>query len=301
MKEASAFAPGHLTGFFQICDESEDPLHKGARGAGVSIVRGVHTRVKVEPSDRSSFTIRINGELTYHAFVSENVLWHMLRYPGQPYTVNVEHEVKIPVGAGLGSSGSGALTLALALNEALGLDMSTVEAAQVAHTAEIECRTGLGSVFAALEGGFGVLVKPGGPGIGEALRYNRCHELSVVYLHFGPISTREALADEGLRRRINELGGSFVDELKRDLNPSHFMTLSRRFTDHIGITTPRLNAVLEKANDAGIPCTMAIFGEVAFSLVLNEEADSVAETLRDAAPHHEVQIVKVDDQGARLT
>jgi pantoate kinase len=60
MKEASAYAPGHLTGFFQICDEPEDPLHKGARGSGASITRGVNTRVQAEPSDRNSFTISID-------------------------------------------------------------------------------------------------------------------------------------------------------------------------------------------------------------------------------------------------
>jgi pantoate kinase len=301
MREVSAFAPGHLTGFFQICDEPEDPLHKGARGSGVSIVKGVYTKIRVEPSDRNTFTISINGEVTDRAFVSENVLRRMLWRQEQPYTVRVEHELQIPVGAGFGSSGGGALTLALALNEALDLGMSTVEAAQVAHVAEIECGTGLGSVFATLEGGFGVLVKPGGPGIGEALKYDRSDELSVVYLHFGPISTKEALANEKLRRKINEIGSVLVDELQRDLKPILFMELSQRFTDHVGIATPRLRGVLSKADEAGIPCAMVMFGEVAFSLVTRDEADRVARVFRDAVPGHEVHIVHIDDQGARLT
>jgi pantoate kinase len=213
----------------------------------------------------------------------------------------VEHELEIPLGAGFGSSGGGVLALALALNEALNLGLSTVEAAQVAHEAEIECRTGLGSVFAALEGGFGALIKPGGPGIGEAIRYDRSEELAVVYLHFGPIPTKDALADEGLRRRINELGGRFVDEISGDLSPSVFMELSRRFTDHVGIATPRLRYVLDEASREGIPCTMAMFGEVAFSLVEREEAGRLAEFLSGAAPGHEVVIAHIDERGARLT
>jgi pantoate kinase len=301
MKEASAHAPGHLTGFFQICDEPEDPLRKGARGSGVSIIRGVNTRIRAEPSDRGAFTISIDGEITDEAFVSENVLNRMTRRLEEPQRIIVEHELKAPLGAGFGSSGGGALTLALALNDALDLGLSTIEAAQVAHVAEIECRTGLGSVFAALEGGFGALIKPGGPGIGEAVRYDRSDELAVVYLHFGPIPTKDALADEGLRRRINELGGRFVDEISGDLSPSRFMELSRRFTDHVGIATPRLRSVLDEASRKGVPCTMAMFGEVAFSLVERSDALRVAEFLSKAAPGHEVIVTYIDERGARLT
>ncbi len=301
MREASAYAPGHLTGFFQICDEPEDLLHRGARGSGASIIRGVHTRIRAEPSDRSSFTISIDGEITDSAFVSENVLNRMARRFDQPYSIIVEHELEVPLGAGFGSSGGGVLSLALALNEALNLGLSTVEAAQVAHEAGIECRTGLGSVFAALEGGFGALIKPGGPGIGEAIRYDRSDELAVVYLHFGPVPTKDALVDEGLRKRINELGGSFVDEISRDLCPSLFMELSRRFTDHLGIATPRLRSVLDEASRKDVPCTMAMFGEVAFSMVERGDALRVAELLSKAAPGHEVIITYIDERGARLT
>lgn len=301
MREASAFAPGHITGFFQICDEPDDPLHKGARGSGVSIERGVHTRVRVEPSEQNISIISINGEVTNHAFVSENVLRRMLNFQEQPYRIKVDHDIHIPVGAGFSSSGCGALTLALALNEALGLGMSTVEAAQVAHVAEIECRTGLGSVFAALNGGFGVLVKPGGPGVGEALRYDRCDELSIVHLHFGPIPTKKALENEALRRRINELGGRFVDELRLDLEPARFMELSRRFTEHLDIATLKVRAILKKADKKEIPCTMAMFGETLFSLITDDEVERVAGFLSNIAPNYDVKIVKIDDQGARMT
>lgn len=299
MKEASAFSPGHLTGFFQICDEPEDPLLKGARGAGFSITRGVHTKVKADSSDRNSVTISINGEVTI-AEVSENVVARMVSGLDKPYRVRVEHEVETPIGAGFGSSGGGALSLALALNEALGLGLSRPEAARVAHVAEIECRTGLGTVLAELTGGFGVLVKPGAPGIGEAVKFSH-GGLSAVCLTFGPIPTEEALSDPVLRRRINELGGKFVDELHRDQRSELFMQLSRRFAEHVGLITPRLRAVLEKADEAGILCTMAMFGEVVFSLVESERVDRVVEVFRQAAPWHDILVAEIDDNGARLT
>ena len=299
-KEASAFSPGHLTGFFQICNEAEDPLLKGARGAGFSINLGVHTKVEVEPAERSSVTISINGEVSSYAVVSENVVAQMISVIDRPHRVIVEYNVQTPIGAGFGSSGGGALSLALALNEALGLGLSRMEAARVAHVAEIECRTGLGTVLAELTGGFGVTVRPGAPGIGETVRFRHCG-LSAVCLPFGPIPTKDALSDPDLRRRINELGGRFVDELQRDQSPELFMSLSRRFAEHVGLITPRLRAVMDTTDEAGIPCTMVMFGEVVFSLLECEEADRLAEILRRAAPGYEVLEARIEEQGARLT
>lgn len=301
MKEASAYAPGHLTGFFQICDEPEDPLLKGSRGSGMSITQGVHTSVKVSPADQNSYDIFFNDEPTDGAFVSENVLDKMLGKADQPYEVEVRHVIEIPFGAGFGSSGGGATSLALALNEALDLGLTYVEAARVAHVAEIECKTGLGSVFAATVGGFGALVKPGGPGIGESIKYPRSSELSVVYLHFGPMATKDALSDPDMRRRINEVGGRYVDRISEDLRPDLFMELSQKFTRYVDISTPRLKAVLERAWGQKVPCTMAMFGEVAFSMVAKEEAEDVASFLREVSPGHSVEVVGIDDKGARLT
>jgi len=301
MREAAAFAPGHLTGFFQICDEADDPLLKGSRGAGFSITRGVHTRVEAEPAGRSSVTISINGEVTRAAVVSENVVERMTSNLNQTYRILVDHEAQVPIGAGFGSSGAGALSLALALNEALDLGLSRVEAAQVAHVAEIDCKTGLGTVLAELSGGFGVLVKAGAPGMGRPVKFNHSDGLSAVYLPFGPLSTKEALSDPGLRRRINELGGRFVDELRRDQRPELFMRLSRRFAEHVGLITPRLRAVLDRMDEAGIPCSMAMFGETIFSLVECEEAEKLAALLSAAAPGLEASVAGIDDQGARIT
>jgi len=300
MREASAWAPGHLTGFFQICDQPEDPLLKGSRGCGVSIREGVRTRVAVEPADTNSRSISINGKVMKEAIVSENVLEKMLGMADQPYLVRVEHVVETPLGAGFGSSGGGALTLALALNEAMDLGLSKVGASRVAHVAEIECRTGLGTVFAAMASGFGVLYEPGAPGIGRAEKYDQSGELAVVYVHFGPISTSEALSDLDLRRRINELGGRLVDEIRGDLGPRKFMEYARRFTDYVGISTPRLRRVFDEADRRHVPSTMAMFGEVAFALVEKGEVEQVSEVFRLGAPGRDVRTAFVDDIGARL-
>ncbi|MBN2335834.1 hypothetical protein JXL21_09760, partial [Candidatus Bathyarchaeota archaeon] len=135
MREARAFAPGHLTGLFQICDEPEDPIYKGARGSGVSLTLGTYTVVKAAPSESYSHRVLINDEPMLDARVSENVLGKYRQRLGEPYSIEVMHTIETPLTAGFGSSGGGALSLSLVLNDALGTGLSRVEAAQIAHVA----------------------------------------------------------------------------------------------------------------------------------------------------------------------
>ena len=300
MRTAKAFAPGHLTGLFQICVEPEDPVLKGARGSGVSLTRGTYTTVNAEPSEAPSRRVFINGEEMMDAVISENVLGKYLPRLSEPHRIVVEHVIETPITAGFGSSGGGALSLSLALNKALGTGLTRVEAAQMAHVAEIECGTGLGSVFAAEKGGFGVLYKPGAPGVGEGMLYEGRDGLSVIYLHYGPIPTREALGDPELRRRINELGDSYVDELRRELTPERFMSYSRRFTEHVGLVTPRIRRVFDATDPEGYTFTMAMFGEVAFTLQHKEDVEPMLGLLREKVTDACPVVCGVDSGGTVL-
>ena len=300
MRTAKAFAPGHLTGLFQICVEPEDPTLKGARGSGVSLTRGTTTTVEAEPSETPSHSVTINGVETRNAVISENVLGKYLPRLTEPHRVVVEHAIETPITAGFGSSGGGALCLSLTLNESLGTGLTRVEAAQIAHVAEIECGTGLGSVFAAYGGGFGVLYKPGAPGVGEALHYEASDGLSVIYLYYGPIPTKEALGNPELQHKINELGGRYVDELHRKLTPERFMSYSRRFTEHLGLVTPRLRRVFDATDPYGYTFTMAMFGEVAFTLQHKEEVEPILGLLRERVADAHPVVCGVDTRGAYL-
>jgi pantoate kinase len=300
MGTVTAFAPGHLTGLFQICDQAANPLHKGARGSGVSLDLGVYTTVTTKPSDATSWTIKINGKQTNGAFVSENVLSKFA--PNiKPQAITVEHHVETPIVAGFGSSGGGALSLALAVNEATGAGYNELKAAQIAHVAEIESGTGLGSVFAAVRGGMGVLTKPGAPGVGDAVSYPDQSRHRVVYLYYGPIPTKEALRNPALRAKINELGGKYVDDLTKERDAEKFMRLSRMFTEHVGLVTPKLRKVFDTMDAAGYTFTMAMFGEVAFTVVQKEKAVEAAMLLEVSFPGCEAVVVGIDEEGARVT
>jgi len=298
MREAKAFAPGHLTGLFQICTEGNDPLRWGARGSGVSITRGVLSQVHVEASDRPTHNIYINEEPMIDAYVSENVLSKYQQLLFEPMNITVHHTIGTPLTAGFGSSGGGALSLSLALNQALETGLTRVDAAQIAHIAEIECKTGLGSVFAADNGGFGVLYEPGAPGIGKGILMEDTSDLAVVYVYYGPIHTKEALSNPDLIRKINQLGRTYVDELYRELTAERFMHYSRRFTEHVGLATKRIRALFKHMDAHDITFTMANFGEVAFSVLHKNQTDVAVDILLDWGA--DPVLCSVDDHGAKL-
>jgi pantoate kinase len=302
MKKARAFAPCHITGVFQIFDEGRDALHVGSRGAGVSLSRGVETTVEVEESAKDSVRISINGLVSDSARVSKrvvNIFTQRFRKVGS-YGIYVNHRVGVPVGAGLGSSGAAALSLALALNEALGLGLSTTEAAQVAHVAEVKCKTGLGTVIAETLGGLEIRVKAGAPGIGEIRRVSIPKGMAVACLVFGPLSTRKCLSDESIRKRISDFGGKKVDALGESPTARNFMETSRMFAEHVGLITDRVRIVLNETDRTGVVCTMPMFGECVFTLAKWSDVKKVLQVFQEHGQHGVKIVSEVDQEGARL-
>lgn len=297
----TAFSPGHITGLFQICDQPKDLLLKGSRGAGVSITNGVTTKVSIKPSSKSSSKIKINEMSTKSAEVSKQVINAFLSRVGEDYEILVDHEVRVPIGSGFGSSGAGALSLALALNEALNLGLPCIETAQIAHIAEVKCKTGLGTVIAENFGGVEIRVEPGAPGIGKIKSIPVNDDYVVTCLNFGKLSTKKNLSDEKIRHRINESGKKLIDKLIATSNISNFMVFSRIFAEDIGLISLRMRKVLEETDSIGVTCSMAAFGETIFSIVKRNETKEILEIFHRHAPSkNSAFIAEIDFEGARL-
>lgn len=302
MEEAAAFAPCHITGIFQIFDQSEDILCSGSKGAGVSLALGVKTAVKVEKGPVHRLRVNINHQATGSAELSEHVVSAFLSRlsEGSHFEITVEHQVEAPIGAGFGTSGAGALSLGLALNEALGLGMSKTQCAQIAHIAEIECKTGLGTVIAETFGGFEIRVKPGAPGIGEIKCLPTPKNAMVACHVFGPLSTRKYLTDAETRSRINMFGGELVNDLVKLPGIINFMKLSRQFAEHVGLITEKVRNVLNAADEAGVVCSMPMFGECAFTITDEDRLGLILKVFRkDGSGGHTI-VSKVDHEGARI-
>ncbi len=297
---AVAFAPAHITGFFEICDSRKNPLLKGSRGAGISISKGVFTRVRLKPGG-NGVVIRINGKRS-RAPVSRAVLRHFARkgfaWPGK---LELDHTVQVPMGSGFGTSGAGALSLALAMNSLFGNRLTRVEAAQVAHLAEIECRTGLGTVIGEFAGGFEVRTKAGAPGIGKVVKLPASKNTEIICLWFGPVSKPTALSSRDFRKAVNMAGRGAVQKLLKC--PALFLELSRKFAESLpGLITPRMRRALDGCDREKIPCSAMMIGRSLFALARNDEEKRAALGIfgRHTGPKGKIILAQAEIKGARI-
>jgi pantoate kinase len=302
MKKAAAFAPCHITGFFQILDQPANPLYAGSKGAGVSLSRGVKTIVKVRKTVKNSLQVKINGFASSSAEVSKHVVDIFLSRFKQMenFKIIVEHHVEVPVGTGFGTSGAAALSLALALNDVFGLGMSRIEAAQLAHTTEVECKTGLGTVIAETFGGVEIRFKSGAPGIGEIKHILASKDYVVACLIFDSLPTKKFLTDEKTRKRINELGGKLVNKLIEEPNITNFMNFSRQFAEHVGLITENVRRILNAVDNANFVCSMPMFGESVFTLIEQESLEKLLKIFHNYGSNGRTMVSEIDFEGARL-
>ncbi|WP_336034886.1 pantoate kinase [Halobacterium yunchengense] len=247
---ATAFAPGHVTGFFGV-SRDDDPAQTGSRGAGVTLSAGVRTRV--EPSEESR--VLLNGR--------EVGVESVARVLGAlDATATVHAETALPLGAGFGVSGAMALGTALAANEAFGAGRSENELVTAAHVAEVEAGTGLGDVVAQARGGVPIRLEPGAPGHGVLDGVPDAGR--VEYVSFGGLSTSDVIG--GDTDRLTAAGERALADVVAEPTLERFMALSRRFSRDAGLLDGEVAAVVDAVTDAGGEAAMAMLGRTVFAL-----------------------------------
>jgi pantoate kinase len=287
---ARAFAPAHITGFFEVF-LTGDALTSGSRGAGVVLSEGVVTEVEVTPARESRIHVEISDRAC-ECEVSTRVARALLGRCSGNYEVRITHKISVPQRQGFGTSGAGALSTAIALNEALNLELSATALAQVAHRAEVECRTGLGDVIAQFTGGLVVRTRAGAPGIGEVEKfYSNAHV--AVFLVGKGIETKKVLSSPEVLSRINRAGRECVEELLRDPSLQRFVSLSKKFALATGLAKGKVAKAILELEEHGIDAGMAMLGEAVF--VISEKPEEVVNLL-----DYPCITARVDNCGARL-
>lgn len=293
--QAVAFAPGHITGFFKAEIGPREPEQKGSIGAGFCIKEGVTTKVKVTSSDKPGFKITVTGYKSDNTQVSEFVVKEFFKIVKEDYFLDIEHDTAIPVGFGLGSSGAVALSLAFALNKALGTNLSRTKIGQIAHNAEIHCKTGLGTVLSSYHGGFEIRTKHGAPGIGSIQKIHT--DYSAIVICFSPISTKHFIKTE--LSKINGLGGKMVTRLLKSRDQMEFLDMSLEFAKYVNVITPQMRQVIDDLDQNGFKSGVAMFGETIFTLVPKTKESQVMKILEK----YDGMIIKteIDKSGARVS
>ena len=253
-ERATAFVPGHVTGFFSA-HPADSPALAGSRGAGLTLTDGVDVRVTAgqRPPEQ-----HLNGESATIAPVDD-----VLDTLGVDGTVAVETD--LPVGAGFGVSGAAALGTALAANAVADAGRSENELVRIAHEAEVERGTGLGDVVAQARGGAPIRVEPGAPGHGELDGIPA--RARVEYVAFGERSTEAVLA--GDTTALSAAGERALDRLRADPRLSTLMDASRTFAEDADLLVPEVADAIEAvdgATDDGPGAAMAMLGRTVFAL-----------------------------------
>lgn len=267
--KSRAYSPSHVTGFFEICDTSLDPLKKGSRGAGACLDLGAITEVTVTKSNKLKARVLING-YELNAPTSFAVIKRYSLLIG-PFEAKVNHFLNAPIGFGFGASGAGALSLSLALNEASNLNLSYEEAAQIAHLAEIDCLTGLGTVIGETVGGIEIRLMAGAPGIGIVDSFVPNKDYYLFAFLISPISTKNMLSSNLVREMINGMSRKLIVELLRNKSVENFLKLSRLFINTLNFASARTKKILSEIELLGFTPSITLFGDVAYTIVKENE------------------------------
>jgi len=306
-KIIEAFSPGGISSFFQICDMDADgkPIPDlngvGARGGGFVIDKGVHTEVEVEEAKTNLINVFINGRLAPEAETSRTVAESILVKTAAKSKVTIKHRVEIPIGAGFGSSAGGALGTALALSEALDLKLTYNQLGRIAHAAEINCKTGLGTVGPIMLGGCILTVEPGGPGIGVIDRIPVSPDFSVITGTFGPTATKQILSSAEKRRQVNRWGIKTLENILNEPSLENFLRRSLEFAEKTGFMTERVKELVQLAKRTGaVGTAQNMVGEAVHAITFEENAESIVEAFKQVLPKQGVLKSKIAFQGAML-
>ncbi|MBN2111190.1 MAG: pantothenate kinase [Methanosarcinaceae archaeon] len=267
---AKAFAPAHITGFFEVHEHS-DPLRKGSTGCGIVLDAGIETTV-ICGKGIAETEILLNGRKVRGQTI-RTVIEMLTDMP-----VKVESRAELPIGVGLGASGAGALGTAYALNSALCLNHTGNELSQVAHLAEVKNSSGLGDVAAQSLGGVVIRKTPGAPGMG---RYDRipCSEQEVLCIILGELSTPSVLGSGEMVESISREGRSAMKRLMERPTLEEFMLCSRDFSMGTGLAGDRIMDIIEAVESAGGLASQAMLGNTVFAITHDPGNNAVADAI----------------------
>jgi pantoate kinase len=306
-KIAKAFSPAGISSFFEICDRTSDgkPIsdleHVGSRGGGFGFQKGILTEVSVSEAKKSHVSVFINGKFAPEAETTRTVAQILLNKADKPFDFTISHKIDVPIGAGFGTSAGGAITTGLALSEVLDLHLTFNQIGRIAHVAEVQCKTGLGTVGPLMLGGCAITVEPGAPGISIIDRIPITDEYVIVAGVFGATPTKQVLSSAEKRHEVNRYGRRTLEAILAEPSVENFMACCLDFAEKAGFMTVRIRRLTELAEKAGaVGVAQNMVGEAVHALVLEENAGEITEAFKLMLPNEKIVVAKIDFQGARL-
>ena len=226
----------------------------GSVGVGCTVSEGV--KVHVEKSDVSK--ILFNQKL----LTFPTVFSVIKKLTNVSVTVNISS--KLPLAYGFGISGASALATAFALNDYLELSYKPTKLIEIAHIAEVENRTGLGSVATQSVGGFLLKEEPGIPAKFRRLFFIGQKIFATI---IDRIETPSVLGDARRLTRVNSAAKRAIAVISKSSKAAFVdvLDISYSFAKESGLLTRRVSEIIDGIRRRGGHATMAMIGEVVLS------------------------------------
>jgi len=282
-----AFAPGHISAFFEPVYSDQNMDRSGSCGAGINISLGALSQVTVKPASHHIITVRINRSPS-NAPVTKLALKYLVGEP--PLRITIDTMLDLPMSQGFGMSAGGALSSTLALAAILNLPREN--AVKAAHYAEVQLRTGLGDVIASSFGGIEIRRKAGLPPWGTQGHIPGKFDM-VLCVIGKEIKTKTILSDPLQLRKIASYGGYCTKKLLEKPSVEHLFSLAWEFTRKIGLADETVLKAIEAANQYGM-ASMCMLGNSVFAM---GDIPMLCKTL---SVFGKVFCCTVDERGARV-
>jgi pantoate kinase len=282
-----AFAPGHISGFFEPHYNTKDIAKTGSCGAGLSISLGAISEVTVKKSEEQILEIYVNNKKS-NSPVIKRALKNLIGE--KPLHITVKTSLELPTGQGFGMSAASAVSATYAL--AKNINVSQTDAMKASHYAEIQLKTGLGDVIASCFGGIEIRRKPGIPpwGIIEHIPGNYNLLLCVVDKK---IDTKKILTNSEKIKEIIKWGRYCTTKLLEYPNVENLFLLSQEFTKKTNLASKRVLETMAAANEFGM-ASMCMLGNSVFAINVS---DKLHKKLKSFG---KVSVCKIDEYGARI-
>ncbi|RLF29585.1 MAG: hypothetical protein DRN05_01310 [Thermoplasmata archaeon] len=285
--EATAFAPGHITGFFEPVYTPQNINKTGSRGSGISITLGATTKITAEYSQKQNIAVFINNKKS-EAPVTKLALKHLIG--DTPMNITVETKLDLPIGQGFGMSGAGALSATYALAKILKIPKE--QAIKASHYAEIQLHTGLSDVIASSFGGIEIRREPGLPPWGVIEHIPGKYEL-VLCIAGKKMDTQKILTAQNKINEITAVGRYCIKKLLEKPSIENLFSLSQIFTKKTGLANKKILDAINNANQFGMS-SMCMLGNSIFSI---GETNTLCKIL---SAFGKTYICSVDQYGARI-
>ena len=269
--EISVFVPGHITGFFTICENS-DKLQYGSKGVGLLIDSGVKTTVKIDPTLKSTHEIIINKTRKKE---NQTIIQQTLNQIKKHHPINkklkITQEIQTPIGAGFGTSAASSLGTSIAIKELLQLPINQTTAEQYAHLTEIHEGTGLGDVIAETGKGIVQRTQPGAPGYGKITNINTQENLYIITKTLNSIKTKDIITNPKKQKQIKKTGPKIEKQFNKNKTLENFLKCSYQFVKETKLIPEPLKEIIKDLNQKTYGASMALIGNTAFAITDNTD------------------------------